>query len=112
MLRSRLANGDERRCLGQSVDLGDLPTEFAFDAADRGRGRRSAGRDHTHPSGELAAIFRWRAGQPDQHRRSRAEEAGVFAANELEHTLRLDPSETYMPRPHRRDDPGEGPTVG
>ena len=48
MLGPRLADGDERRGLGQPVDLRDRPAELAFDALDGRGGRRRAGGEHAH----------------------------------------------------------------
>ena len=46
VFRPRLADGDERRRLGQSVNVRDRPAQFAFDSFDRrGRGRRAGGHD-------------------------------------------------------------------
>ena len=48
VLRARLADGDERRRLGEAVDLRDLPAELALDALDGGGGRRRAGGQDAH----------------------------------------------------------------
>ena len=48
MFRPRLADGDERRCLGQSVDVRDRPAQLFFESLDGGRGGRRTGRDNAN----------------------------------------------------------------
>ena len=64
VLGPRLADGDERRGLGQAVDLRDRPAELALDALDRRGRRRRAGRQHAHAARHprlAAPSARWRA---------------------------------------------------
>src|SRR5687767_4426176 len=54
ILRPPLADGDERRGLGETVNVRDLPAELAVDALYCRGGRRRAGRDHAKPAGQTA----------------------------------------------------------
>jgi hypothetical protein len=59
MFRARLADGDERRCLGQSVNVGDGPPQIFFKSLDRGSCGRRTGRDNVNSfRREAAKIFR------------------------------------------------------
>ena len=48
MFRARLANGDERRCFGQSVNVRDRPTQIFFKSLDRRSCGRRTGRDNVN----------------------------------------------------------------
>ena len=72
VLGPRLADRDERRRLGQAVDLRDLPAELAFDPLDRRGGRRRAGGEHAHAAGRVAGAApraRWRCRSAPSARR-------------------------------------------
>ena len=48
MFRPLLAHGDERRCLGQSVNVDDRPAKFFFESLDGGSRGRRTGRDNAN----------------------------------------------------------------
>src|SRR5260370_28584966 len=59
MFRARLADGDERRCLGQSVNVRDRPAQFFFESLDCGGCGRRTSRDNANSFGrEAMDIFR------------------------------------------------------
>ena len=112
VLRSRLTHGDERRRLGQAVDVGDLPAQLAFDARDGGGGRRRAGREDPHAARCAQAELVGRARDADEHRGRRAQH-GDRLLRELGEDLRgLDAPQAHVGAADRGDDPREGPAVG
>ena len=56
VFRPLLADGDERRRLGQSVNLRDRPAQFVFESLDGGRGRRRAGGEDADAFGARRRI--------------------------------------------------------
>ena len=48
MFRSRLADGDERRGLGQSVNVDDRPAQFFLESLDGGSSGGRAGRENSN----------------------------------------------------------------
>ena len=58
MFRARLADGDERRRLRQSVNMCDRPAQLFFESLDGGsRGRRTGGNNANSFRREVTKIF-------------------------------------------------------
>ena len=111
VLGQRLADGDERRGLGEAVDLRDVPAELALDPLDRRRRRRRAGGEDAHPAGTVAARLRRRVRERDEHRGRRAHQGHLLVPDQLEDRRRLDPAQADVGARGRRDGPREGPAV-
>jgi hypothetical protein len=59
MFRPRLADCDERRCLGQSVNVRDGPAQLFFKSLNRRSCGRGTGRDNANSfRREVTEIFR------------------------------------------------------
>src|SRR5499433_1059562 len=93
VLGARLAEGDERRRLGEAVDLRQFPAEFAFDQLDGGGSRRGTGREEADAARNPSPEFRRRVGDAYQHRRRSAEHGDALVADQLEDQFRLDPAQ-------------------
>ena len=113
VLGPRLADRDERRRLGQAVDLRDRPAELALDALDRRRRRRRAGGHHADAprrprarcsAGALAMPISTVGAAQSIVTRSRVDE--------LEDLRRVDLAQADVRAADRGDDPDERPAVG
>ena len=112
MLGPRLAHRDERRGLGQPVDLNELPAEVALDTLNRCSRRRRPGRHHPHTRGHVSTLIGRRVGERDQHGRRGAQHGDRLVADEPERLGWIHLSQTHMGTADRRDDPDERPPVG
>ena len=105
-------DGDERRRLGQAVDLRDRPAQPLLDVANRRRSGRRSGRDHADAARDLAARRGIGVREADEHGRRRAQHLDALVANQREHLRRLDLAEAHVRATDGRDDPRERPAVG
>jgi hypothetical protein len=112
MLGQRRADRDERRGLGQPVDLGDLPAVLAFQPLDGGRGRWRPSRDDLDAGRHLAAHLGWSVGQRDQHGGGGTQGAHLLRTDQLEHCGRINFAQADVRGRGGGHGPGVGPAVG
>ena len=96
MLGQRLADGNERRGLGQAVDMDDLPAEFRLHALDRRRRRRRTGGEHAHASPQLPAHRLRAIRDADENRRRRAQMRDALAIDLLVDREWLDLAQAHV----------------
>ena len=112
VFRPLFADGDERRCLSQSVNVGNRPAKFFFESLDGGRsGRRTGGDNSNSFRREATHIFR-RIRQRNQNRRRRAEHGYLLVRHQFEDSARLDFAQTDVSRARGSYRPDESPAVG
>src|ERR1700674_5714257 len=96
MLGQRIADRNERRGLGQPIDLGDLPAKLTLEPLDGGRRRwRTCGRD-VHAARNIVAEIGGGVSETDQHRWGRAEPGHALPPDQPEDLSRVGPRETYV----------------
>jgi hypothetical protein len=94
-----------------SVHLRYRPAKFAFDALDRGGGRRRARREYAQPVPQIAAQLGGPVGDRNQHRGCCTEHRDSFAVDQTVDGTRLDLSQADVRRASRGTDPRVGPAV-
>ena len=107
MLGPRLADGDERRGLGQAVDVRDRPAELALDPLDRRAPPAARRRSRTRtPSARAARALGGRVRDADQHGRRRAQHRDAPRARSSSNTFA---GSTLRRQTCARADRGHGP---
>ena len=112
VLGALLAHRDERRGLGEAVDVGDYPAELLLDPIDRRRCRRRAGGEHAHAGRRTLADVIGGVGDADQHGGRGAQHRDALARQLGEDPRRLDAAQTDVGAAGGGDRPHEGPAVG
>ena len=113
MLGEFLTDENERRSLGQAIDMRDVPTKTALDELDGGGGgRRARCQEPDDPTRGAPSHCIWRVGDADQHGRRGAKGADRLVFDQFEDHRWIDLAKTDMRRAARRDGPHECPSVG
>jgi hypothetical protein len=84
VLQQGFAEGDQRRRLGHSINMGQLPPELALDQLDRRRRGRCPGREQPDARRRPRPDVVRRVRDADEHRRSGAKHRDLLVLNELE----------------------------
>ena len=111
VLWAGLAKSDEGRCLGQAINMSQVPTElslYQFNGCGCGWG---ACCKKSYPARGARSDLFWRIRDADQHRRSRAEHGNAFFFDELKDERRFNFAKANMGHTPGCVNPGEGPAV-
>jgi hypothetical protein len=107
----RFADRNERGCLGQTVELRDLPSQVALDAFDRFGCRRRSSRQHPHSTANAAPQVPGRIRNPNQDCGSGAEKTHRFPVDQLQYRPRINFPDTNMSGSNGCHGPNESPSV-
>ena len=112
-LSARAVEGEERRCLGEPVELDELPAEFGFDALDGARWRRGAGDHHAHAVAARDRTVPVKRGVEHRtHHRGRATHHVHAVLGHTAQDLRAaDLAQHDLPRAHARKNERHSPAV-
>ena len=103
-LRARPVDGEQRRGLGEAVDLVELPAELRLDPGDRPRRRRRAGDDDPHPvaAGDLAVPVGGGLEDGVPHRRRPGHHRHAVLLDPAEDLGAVDLAQHHLPRARGR----------
>ena len=107
-----LGDGEDRRGLGEAVDLDELPAEFLLQPLDEGLRRRRAGDGKSRSDADLVVVLALEFQDPSEHGRGHAGEGAVLVLDHLVDIGRLGRAQDDVLAAHRGDRVGAAPAVG
>ena len=111
-LRLGLGQGEDRRGLGQAVDLDELPAQLVFEALDEGLGRRRAGDGEARAGGDFELVLALEFEDAGEHGRSHAGEGAALVLQQAVDVVGLGRAQDDMLAAHRGDRVDAAPAVG
>src|SRR5712692_3576800 len=108
VLCPRLADGNERSSLSQSVNLRDGPTKLTFKSFDRRSSWRGARREHAYSATHFATKLFFGVRQSYQHGRRGAKHRDSFFVDQIKYRERIDLRQTNMCGARGGDCPNKG----